>query len=369
MNLTPLSLMKEVSFSLLMVALKPALALPISEADTSHSLPASTWLNTPQLLVIDSTQYAFPIYFCGEKFPVHEPVVSRRWWQTLRMYGVRQKYLLGIRQRASTVFPLIEPILRQYKIPRDFRYMPIAESDLIREAVSAKGAVGYWQLMPSTARQLGLHVTDEQDDRHHLLKATVAVCRHLRYLHQELRSWTLVAAAYNSGMGYVQREMEQQGHSNYYRLRLHTETSHYLFRILAYKELLSHPRQYTTVIYSSTQVPRLRPVPRWHQPRVISRELRDASSVYSATGKYASVRWGPRPNRALNKPHSTSKQGIALTNPAPVVAEASNANVALPGPGFPIQNRRMGLATLRFRRPRLEEQQGAGDDWLHYWDW
>lgn len=353
-----------------MASLKPAFALPPVGANTSHLLPSSNGLNTPELLFIDSARHSFPIYFCGEKFPVDEPRVSRRWLQTIRTYGVRQNYLFGLRHRASTFFPIIEPILRRYKIPRDFRFMPIAESDLISEAVSSKGAVGYWQLMPGTARDLGLIVNDEIDERYHLLKATVAVCRHLRYLHQELKSWTLVAAAYNSGMAYVQSRMEQQGHSNYYRLRLNPETSHYMFRILAYKELFNNPRHYTSVLYSSTATQRLKPLPSWHRPLILSKKGKDAPTVELVYDDYANPAWGPRSNRALTQTMSDTQQLIAKATSKKSVFNAPDTDLDKPGSHFPIRKLIMGLMVLRFRRPRfLEWEKGRSNRPWHFWDW
>ena len=222
------------------------------KSDTNRALPVPNALDNPTLLVVDSTKHVLPIYFCGEEVPVNEPRVSRRWLQTLRTYGAQQADLFDMRQRASTFFPIIDPILRKYRIPRDFRFMPLAESALHASAVSHKGASGYWQIMPGTARDLGLTVNGSVDERYDLRKATVAVCRHLHQLYRQLGSWTLVAAAYNGGITHVQNQMERQGQKNYYRLRLHRETSHYLFRILAYKELLSNSRQYAVLLRGST---------------------------------------------------------------------------------------------------------------------
>ena len=171
-----------------MAAIKPAVAPPLWVADTSRSLSTSNGLNNPALLVVDSSRRVFPIYFCGEEVPVHEQRVSRRWLQTLRTYGAQEAFLFDLRTKASTFFPIIDPILRKYKIPRDFRFMPLAESALDNKSVSYKGASGYWQLMPETARELGLTVTKKVDERYDLEKATVAVCRYLHQLYGQLGS-------------------------------------------------------------------------------------------------------------------------------------------------------------------------------------
>lgn len=349
-----------------MAAVKPVLAIPFFGADTSRLTLSSNGLNNPQLLVVDSTNHQFPIYFCGEEVPVNERHVSRRWMQTLRMYGAQQEFLLDLRMRASTFFPIIDPILRKYKIPRDFRFMPLAESALDNSSVSYKGASGYWQLMPGTARELGLEVNGKVDERYNLQKATVAVCRHLHQLYRELGSWTLVAAAYNGGITHVRNKMVQQGQSNYYRLRLHRETSHYLFRILAFKELLSNPRQYALMLRGSTMAELMKPLPSWHKPLALPKKIKDSPTIELIDEDNSN--WGPRPNTALTRTLSDTEQLIAQ-------ASSHTTSVPLPdletqGHHLPIKKLMMGLMVLRFRRPRfLKRKTQGGIRPLHFWDW
>ncbi|MBD2757809.1 lytic transglycosylase domain-containing protein [Spirosoma validum] len=353
-----------------MAALKPAVALPLLGVDTSRIFPASKGLDTPELLVADSTKHLFPIYFCGEEVPVDEPRVARRWAQTLRTYGAQETFLYDLRSRASTFFHVIDPILRRHKIPRDFRFMPLAESALVNSSVSYKGASGYWQLMPETARELGLTVNGETDERYDLPKATVAVCHYLHKLYNQLGSWTLVAAAYNGGITHVRNKMEQQGHSNYYRLRLHRETSHYLFRILAFKELLSNPRQYSTLLQGSTIAQLMKPLPSWHKPLALPKKIKDAPTVELVDDEYAAPTWGPRPNTALTKTPSDTQQLIARAASIKVLPDAPDASLEKQGPHFPIRKLMMGLMVLRFRRPRfLQSKKGEGNRPLHFWDW
>lgn len=350
-----------------MAAVKPAFGLPIFGTDTSRALPSSNGLDSPALLVVDSTKRVFPIYFCGEEVPVDEPRVSRRWLQTLRTYGAQSECLFGLRQRASTFFHVIDPILRKYKIPRDFRFMPLAESALINDCVSPKGAMGYWQLMPGTARELGLKVDSLVDERTNLRKSTVAVCRYLHQLHRQLGSWTLVAAAYNGGVNHVLGKIDQQGHDNYYRLRLHRETSHYLFRILAYKELLTNPRQYALLLNGRTIAQLVKPLPRWRKPLALTKKIKDAPVVELVDDEPADPTWGPRPGTALTKSPSDTQQLIAQAASA---TTPSDADLEQQQTGLPIQKLMMGMMVLRFRRPRfLQWKKGEGIRPLHFWDW
>ncbi|WP_420150295.1 lytic transglycosylase domain-containing protein [Spirosoma sp.] len=353
-----------------MATIKPALGLPLIGVDTSRALPSSKGLNTPELLVVDSTRHLFPIYFCGEEVPVSEPRVGRRWAQTVRTYGAQQAFLLDLRSKASTFFHIIDPILRKHKIPRDFRFMPLAESALENNSVSPKGASGYWQLMPNTARELGLIVNDEVDERYDLPKATVAVCRHLHRLYSVLGSWTLVAAAYNGGITHVRHKIKKQGHDNYYRLRLHRETSHYLFRILAFKELLTNPRQYAMVLNGATLAQLIKPLPSWHKPLALPKKIKDAPTIELVDDEPASATWGPRPNTALTKAPSDTQQFIAQAALAKVLPDTPDASLEKQGPHFPIRKLMMGLIVLRFRRPRFligKNRESANP--LHFWDW
>lgn len=189
-----------------------------------------------------------PVYFCGESVPLHEEIIARRLASALASRSVQSRALYRIRQRAAAFFPVIEPILARHRIPSDFKYLPLVESALQGAAVSPKGAVGYWQFMPATARELDLIIRPGYDERQDLIKSTHAACRYLNFLHHRLGSWTLTAAAYNNGIGALLATVHRQQQRNYYYLRLNTETGKYLYRILAFKELFANYRNYQTII-------------------------------------------------------------------------------------------------------------------------
>ena len=193
-----------------------------------------------------------PVYFCGESVPLHEEVVARRLVSALVRNTARNQALYRIRQRAASFFPVIEPILARHKVPLDFKYLPLVESALRGFAVSPRGAVGYWQFMPATARELGLLVRPGYDERRNLIKSTNAACRYLSYLHNRLGSWTLAAAAYNNGIGALLGNIRRQQQRDYYYLRLNAETGKYLYRILAFKELFSNYRCDRDIIPNQT---------------------------------------------------------------------------------------------------------------------
>ncbi len=141
--------------------------------------------------------------------------------------------------------PIIEPIIAQYNIPADFKYLPLIESGAQNYTVSSRGAAGFWQLMPGTARLLGLRVDRRQDERLNLRKATNAACRYLRELYEQLGSWMLVAAAYNAGPNHVQAIRRQFPEQHALTLPYHAAaTKSYVFHAVALKELFTKPQAY-----------------------------------------------------------------------------------------------------------------------------
>ncbi|CAL1517088.1 lytic transglycosylase domain-containing protein [Chitinophaga sp. MM2321] len=181
--------------------------------------------------------------FCGETVPMERDFVSYRLMDIIKQNLRYQGYLPSLRLKAEQYFPVIEPILAQYQVPPDFKYLPIVESGLTN-ATSPVGAQGVWQIMPGTAAELGLSVGAGYDERNHLIKATHAACKLIRLLHTQLKSWTLAAAAYNAGSGNISRNIRRQGSSDYYQLMLNNETAQYIYKIIAIKQLFESPELY-----------------------------------------------------------------------------------------------------------------------------
>ncbi|MVM34819.1 transglycosylase SLT domain-containing protein [Spirosoma sp. HMF4905] len=195
----------------------------------------------PELPLLD-------VDFCGECLPLDQTDVIDRWKHVFTLFRPHASDLGDLRQRADVFFPIINPILEKYGIPDDFRYVPLAESALRPKAVSRAGAAGYWQLMPGTARDLGLKVGKRIDERFNVQKATDAACRYLRALYNQLGSWSLVAAAYNAGPGLLKNQLKRHDHRDYYRMSLPRETRYYLYRVLLYKEVMSRPNDYSSFL-------------------------------------------------------------------------------------------------------------------------
>jgi membrane-bound lytic murein transglycosylase D len=150
--------------------------------------------------------------------------------------------LLNIKT-ANRYFPVIEPILKKNGIPDDFKYMPVAESNL-RMATSTAGAKGLWQFLEPTANIYGLEVSADVDERYDVEKSTEAACKFIHYLKKKFGSWTMAAAAYNMGEAAIAKRIEEQKASSYYDLNLNEETSRYVFRIIAIKQIMQNPKKY-----------------------------------------------------------------------------------------------------------------------------
>ncbi|GAB4049664.1 lytic transglycosylase domain-containing protein [Spirosoma litoris] len=196
--------------------------------------------------LVSSTLEESPVHFCGENIPTNHPAIVERWTRTLNQQAALAADLAILKRRASVVFPIIEPILKQYQIPMDFKYLPLLESAVTNRAVSRKGAAGFWQLMPGTAQSLGLSVSHRRDERFNLLKATHAACKYINELYEQLGSWMLVATAYNAGPNYIQQLTRR--HPDMHPMALPyraAETKAYLFQTVAIKELLTRPRIYS----------------------------------------------------------------------------------------------------------------------------
>ncbi|WP_395077710.1 lytic transglycosylase domain-containing protein [Flavobacterium sp.] len=203
---------------------------------------ATTNVKTPK---ITTTKY-FPVTvdLAGESTPLNIPDVYERMDRELLINTNLHSSTILIIKRANRFFPVIEPILAKYNVPDDFKYLAVIESSLVTASVSKAGASGIWQFMKPTAVERGLEVSESVDERYHLEKSTEAACKYLIAAKQKLGSWTLAAASYNGGTSGIYNQLESQQVSNYYDLLLVEETSRYVFRILALKEIMKNPLAY-----------------------------------------------------------------------------------------------------------------------------
>jgi len=181
--------------------------------------------------------------FCDEKVPLELSDVRERLDRELLVNTYWQSNMLLLIKRSFRFFPLIEKILKEEEVPDDFKYLAVIESGL-ENVRSPKGAKGIWQIMSGTAKEYGLEVNKNVDERYNLELSTRVACRYLKKAKDKFGSWTLAAAAYNRGISGISRNLNRQKVENYYDLLLGRETSRYIFRILAVKEIMENADNY-----------------------------------------------------------------------------------------------------------------------------
>nr|WP_320117145.1 lytic transglycosylase domain-containing protein [uncultured Marinifilum sp.] len=184
------------------------------------------------------------ITFGGETIPLQRWDVKESLDRELLVNTYWQSQTLLFLKRSNRFFPIIEPILKENNIPDDFKYLALIESGLIPTIKSPAGAVGIWQFMSGTAKDYKLEVSSEVDERYNIEKATDAACKYLNQSYKKYGSWTLVAASYNAGRRFIDKQLKLQDAGNYYDLLLGEETGRYVYRILAIKMIMENAAQY-----------------------------------------------------------------------------------------------------------------------------
>lgn len=183
------------------------------------------------------------ISFCGEKVDLSNYYLRERFDRELLSFSYWHSQVFLFIKRANKFFPIIEPILKANGVPDDFKYLALIESNLDQRAQSPAKAVGIWQILPGTGKDAGLVINDDVDERYNVEKATKVACSMLKHTHDAAGSWTLAAAAYNTGHARVMRQIETQQTNNYFDMLFSEETNRYVFRIILAKYLMEDPQR------------------------------------------------------------------------------------------------------------------------------
>lgn len=210
---------------------QPEVVFAVSSTSLSHTnnLPQRTGDSSTLYLPADS--FAAIKAIKAPEVPMN-PAVAKYVQDYIRK---NNEVLQKVEARSSAIFKVMEPILFKYDIPVELKYLAVVESDLKRTAVSRVGAAGPWQLMPATARGLGLKVSKKNDERKHYYKSTTAAALYLRDLYNEYGDWLLVIAAYNAGPGNINRAIKKAGSRNFWKLQyfLPAETRGHVKRFIS----------------------------------------------------------------------------------------------------------------------------------------
>lgn len=178
--------------------------------------------------------------FAGEAVPMDRWDVRERFDRELLFNFYSPANVLFLKKLSSRYFPAISERLKANGVPDDFKYLCVAESNLLSGATSRSGAKGFWQFMDATAPGYGLTSNEQVDERSDIYKSTDAACKYLKQAYAKFGSWTAAAASYNCGMGGYNGQATYQQTYNYYDLLLPEETNRYIFRILTFKHLLEN---------------------------------------------------------------------------------------------------------------------------------
>jgi hypothetical protein len=176
--------------------------------------------------------------FCGEKVPLEYFDVRESLGRELNSLSYWHSSMIYTIQLAGRYMNVIENLLKQYGVPSDMKYLCVAESNL-QNLVSPAKAAGFWQFLPGTAKEFGLQITSEIDERYNLEKATKAACEYLKMAYNKFGNWTLAAASYNVGMTHIANQLAIQRQNSYYDLQLNQETIRYVYRAVAYKLIIT----------------------------------------------------------------------------------------------------------------------------------
>ncbi len=182
--------------------------------------------------------------FAGETVPLAEPDLRERLDRELHVNANWHSNTILLIKRAHRWLPTISKILAENGVPDDFKYLAVIESGLVENARSPKDAIGFWQLLKGTAKDYGLEVNKEVDERYDPIKSTEAACQYLKDAYAKFGSWADVAASYNIGMRGLARRLEEQNVDSYFDMLLNEETARYFFRVVSIKHIIENPEAF-----------------------------------------------------------------------------------------------------------------------------
>ena len=219
------------------------------------------------------------IRFAGQTVTFNRPDLYERMDRELITFTYMHTNSTLMLKRSERIFKVVEPILEKNGIPDDLKYLMAIESNLDPSSVSPAGAAGLWQFMAATARQYGLEVNSNVDERYNTEKATEAACKYLKDAYARYGDWMTVAASYNAGMGSISSKLQDQREESALDLWLVTETSRYMFRILAAKMMFLDPMSFGFDVRETDMYP-------YREPRKIVTVTETIPSLVSFAGQH-----------------------------------------------------------------------------------
>lgn len=197
------------------------------------------------------------VTFAGERMPLENFDTRESLEREILTSAYRHSSTILIIKKANRFNPIIEKILAKNGIPDDFKYLVATESEY-NNVISPAGATGFWQIMPGTGKEQGMEINAIVDERYDIEKSTQFACDYFKKSYEKFGNWTLVAASYNGGRAGVDLQIEIQNQNNYYDLLLNEETARYVFRVVAYKLIISDPISYGFAISEEDLYPEIK---------------------------------------------------------------------------------------------------------------
>lgn len=178
-------------------------------------------------------------YFAGERVPLEYFDVRESLQREMTIINYWHGSLSYIVQLSGRYKDLICKILKEEGVPEDFFYLCVAESSL-QPVTSPANAKGYWQFLSGTAKDFGLEVSAQVDERYNWEKSTRAACKYFKKAYEKYGNWTLAAASYNVGMANIDSRIGYQSIDYYYDMQLPIETARYVYRAIAFKTIMNN---------------------------------------------------------------------------------------------------------------------------------
>ncbi len=225
------------------ISLLSIICITVLFMNAIHESDIDPKTNTHQNYKIRALKLPSNLNLAGERVPLEKSDVKERMDRELLVNTYWQSNGILLLKRANKYFPIIEPLLKKYGLPDDFKFLALAESGFTDET-STVGAAGIWHFMKATGKEYGLEINNNVDERYNIEKSTKVAAEYLKNAKNRFGSWTLAAAAYNAGNYGISRRLEAQEVTNYYDAKLANETERYVFRILALKEIIRNPEKY-----------------------------------------------------------------------------------------------------------------------------
>lgn len=194
-----------------------------------------------------TTSSIWPRIYAGFQLPAD--IEHKSLEREISWFARHPEYIQRVLNRADPFLYYILEEIEKRNLPTELALLPIVESAYQPFAYSHGRAAGIWQFIPSTGRIYGLKQNWWYDGRRDIYASTQAALNYLENMNRQFDGdWLLVLASYNSGSGTVQRAIKRNKRKNkptdFWHLKLPKETSAYVPKLLALKEIFANPEKY-----------------------------------------------------------------------------------------------------------------------------